>query len=315
MKTRCWRFAVLAGCLLLAATLWPRPAHGAAAGKASSEKKPSTTILFIAGPCQHPPGTHEAAAGARLLKYCVENAEGVQPVRAEISYAWPKDDRLLDETATIVFTGDLFPPERMDEPAAIKGKLAALMDRGCGIVCVHYATGLRAQHVAEDGDHPLLRWLGGYFASGCPHHRSTARVCTATVIPEKGDHPVLRGWQTFTFDDEPYWNNYFGKEGLAPNVTPLASSMLPPEKPQRQIVAWAVERTDGGRGVGIVLPHFFRSWRVDDLRILVLNSIWWTARLDVPPEGVKCSLPELATFEPGSVDPKPRPKKKPRAAK
>ena len=125
----------------------------------------------------------------------------------------------------------------------------------------------------------------------------------------------MRGWKTFTFDDEPYWNNYFGKEGLAPNVTPLAFSMLPPEKPQREIVAWAVQRTDGGRGVGIVLPHYFRNWRVDDLRTLTLNSICWTARLDVPPKGVKCSLPDLATFEPGSVDPQPRPKKKQKATK
>ena len=305
MKTRWWNCVTVTGCLLLAAIVWPGLSDQAVGQEASKPK-----IVFIAGPCQHPPGTHEVAAGARLLKYCVENAANMRVAGAEVFYEWPKDKRLLDDAATIVFIGDIFPPERMDDPAKIKAELASLMDRGCGIVCIHYATGLRAQHVREDGDHPLLGWLGGYFASGCPHHRSVARVCTATLVPEPGDHPVLRGWQAFTFDDEPYWNNYFGKHGLPPNVTPLVSSMLPPEKPQKEIIAWAIEREDGGRGLGIVVPHFFRSWRLDDLRTLVLNGICWTAKIEIPPEGVKSSLPDLATFEPGSVDPRPRPKKK-----
>jgi hypothetical protein len=64
--------------------------------------------------------------------------------------------------------------------------------------------------------------------------------------------------------------------------------------------------------VGIVLPHFYRSWRIDDLRTLVLNSIVWTAKTDVPADGVKSTLPDMAIFEPGSVEPKPRPKRRKR---
>ena len=212
MNTRWCNGAVLAGCFLLAAAAWPAFSHQAVAEEASNAK-----IVIIEGPCQHPPGTHEAAAGARLLKHCVENAANVRMGGAEVFSEWPQDPRALDDAATIVFIGDLFPPERMDDPAGIKARLATLMDRGCGIVCIHYATGLRAEHVAEDGDHPLLGWLGGYYAAGCPHHRSLAKVCTATLAPESGDHPVLRGWETFTFDDEPYWNIYFGKDGPAEN--------------------------------------------------------------------------------------------------
>ena len=138
---------------------------------------------------------------------------------------WPGKD-VVDAAATVVFIGDLFPPETMPEPERIKAELAGAMDRGCGLVCVHYATGLRQQHVLEDGAHPLLQWLGGYFASGCPHHRSVARVCPATLTPAETDHPVLRGWKEFHFDDEPYWNNYFGKDGPAKNVTSLVTTML-----------------------------------------------------------------------------------------
>jgi hypothetical protein len=278
---------------------------------AAEAQQPSTTrILVIAGPCQHPPGTHEAAAGARLLEYCIKHAEKLGPVDAECLDRWPAENQELDDVAAIVFIGDIFPPERMEEPERIKSQLAKLMDRGCGLVCIHYATGLRGADVAEDGDHPLLRWMGGYFATGgCTHHRSVARVCSATLSPEETDHPILRGWQSFTFDDEPYWNNYFGKDGFAPNVTPLVYTMLPPDKPKKETVAWAVEREDGGRGVGIVVPHFYRNWQLDDLRTLVLNSVTWSAGLEVPAEGVKTSLPDLSTFSPDAVQPQPRRKK------
>ncbi len=305
MKTRLLYVGLFANCLVVTGTIWSTLSQ-----EGIAEDSPAAKIVFVAGPCQHPPGTHEAAASARLLEYCVEHTENVKPFNAEVVSEWPKDGKVLKQAATIVFTGDIFPPERMDQPAEIKAQLAKMMDRGCGIVCLHYATGLRANHVSEDGDHPLLHWLGGYFATGCKHHRSVARVLTSTMVPEDNEHPILQGWKSFTFDDEPYWNNYFGKDGPASNVTPLVYSMLPPIEPKKETIAWAVQRPDGGRGVGIVLPHYYRSWRIDDLRTLVLNSIVWTAKTDIPAEGVKTSLPDMAIFEPGSVEPKPRPKRK-----
>jgi type 1 glutamine amidotransferase len=244
-----------------------------------------------------------------LLKHCLENTANTPPGSVSVIDRWPEQRSELDGIATIVFIGDRFPPERMEDPARIKADLAAMMDRGCGMVCVHYATGLQADHVAADGDHPLLRWIGGYFATGCKHHRSVARVCTATLEPAAGDHPVLRGWRSFTIDDEPYWNNYFGPDGPAANVTPLVTAMLPPEEPQQEIVAWAVQRADGGRGVGVVVPHFYRNWQVADLRTMILNAVCWTARMEIPAAGVQTELPELAGFQPVSVQPRPRPKK------
>jgi type 1 glutamine amidotransferase len=267
-------------------------------------------ILFIAGPCNHPPGTHEAIAGARLMKYCVEHPANCSAAVAEVRSDWPEDRAELKDVSTVVFIGDIFPPERMSDPTKIKSQLAEMMNRGCGIVCIHYATGLRKAHVAENGDHPLLEWLGGYFAAGdCPHHRSTTKVLTATIEPEATDHPLLRGWKRFTFRDEPYWNNYFGKDGLARNVTAIAFSMLPPEAPKKETIAWVIQRPDGGRGVAVVLPHFYRNWQNDDLRTLIMNGIFWSARAEIPPEGIQTTLPELATFNPDGVDPRPRSKR------
>src|SRR4051812_38578233 len=35
-------------------------------------------VLIVVGPSMHPPGTHEVAAGGRLIKYCLEHAENVR---------------------------------------------------------------------------------------------------------------------------------------------------------------------------------------------------------------------------------------------
>ena len=281
----------------------------------TTEAKAETRVLIVVGPTNHPPGSHEVAAGGRLMQHCLEHMENVRGVKADVVSEWPKEQAVLDAVSTVVFIGDQFPPMRMPDSAATLASLGAMMKRGCGIVCVHYATGLRAEDVAADGAHPLLGWLGGYFATKCAHHQSIAKIYpAATITPATPahPHPILRGWKEFTVNDEPYINNYFGGEGnaLLPGATVLATSMLPPESPKSERVAWCVERADGGRGFGIVMPHFYRNWKNEELRRFVLNGIVWTAKLDVPADGVRTDAPDLAAFAPVSVEPLP-PKPKP----
>jgi hypothetical protein len=277
-----------------------------------NDARAETRVLIVVGPSNHPPGSHEVAAGGRLMKHCIEHMENVGGVKADVVTEWPKDQALLDSVSTVVFTGDTFPLARMPDATTNIASLGAMMKRGCGIVCVHYATGLRAEDVADDGAHPLLGWLGGYFATKCKHHQSIAKIYAAATITPAAAHPVSRGWKEFTLNDEPYINNFFGGEGnsLLPGVTVLATSMLPPDAPKSERVAWCVERADGGRGFGIVMPHFYRNWKNDDLRRFILNGIVWTAKLDVPAHGVKTAAPDLAAFSPASVEPLP-PKTKP----
>ena len=263
-------------------------------------------VLVVVGPSNHPPGTHEVAAGGRLLKHGLENMENLPAVRVDVGEGWP-EKALRDAASCIVFIGDLFPPNRLPNPNQNLSDLDAMMRRGVGMVCLHYATGLHGEDVDPNGDHPLLRWIGGYFANrSCPHHESIARIFpSATITPGAPEHPVARGWKEFTLYDEPYINNYFGGDGnrLAPNVTALATSMLPPESPKRETVAWCTERSDSGRGFGIVMPHFYKNWRDEDLRRFILNGIIWSAKIEVPVEGVRTKAPELAAFDPESVDP------------
>ena len=98
MNRRWWTCVIASGWLVLAAVGRPGSLRAVAA-----ENSPPPKILIIAGPCQHPPGTHEAAAGARLLKHLLENAKDVRAVRAEVLYDWPEDKQLLKGTRTIVF--------------------------------------------------------------------------------------------------------------------------------------------------------------------------------------------------------------------
>lgn len=272
---------------------------------AHSLQAAETRILIVVGPSNHPPGSHEVAAGGRLMQHCLERMENPAGVKVDVVEGWP-DRALRDAASSIVFIGDFFPPNHLPNAAQNLVDLEAMMERGCGMVCVHYATGVHGDHVAPDGDHPLLRWIGGYFANrSCPHHQSIAKIFpAATITPAAPEHPVSRGWKEFTLHEEPYINNYFGPGNvMAPNVTALATSMLPPEAPRPETVAWGIARPDGGRGFGIVMPHFYKSWADEDLRRLILNGIVWTAKLEVPAEGVKSALPDLTTFQPESVEP------------
>ena len=273
----------------------------------ADDKVKQVDVLIIVGPSNHAAGSHEVKAGARLMQFCLTHSSNIKHINAEVSYGWPKEEAVLDKAETVVFIGDAFPPNRFDGKETILAKLGSMMNRGCGIVCVHYANGLHAADVPKDGSHPLLRWMGGYSAFRCPHHNTIARIFPAAKIsPSAKDHPISRGWKEFTVHDEPYINNYFSKDGnkLAANVTSLATSMLPPEKPKRETVAWCVQRDDQGRGFGIVMPHFYRSWKIDDLRTFILNGIVWTAHREIPDVGVACKLPALKTFAPDALEPK-----------
>lgn len=295
MKPTTHIFALAVSCFLSASLFAAEPTH----------------VLVVVGPSKHPPGSHEVAAGGRLMKSCVEHMTNVPGVRADVVYEWP-DKSLRDVASTVVFIGDQFPPNRLPNAAQNLADVGEMMKRGCGLVCVHYATGLAAEDVADDGEHPLLHWMGGYFATKCKHHQSIAKIYpAATITPAAPQHPIARGWHEFTVNDEPYINNYFGPDGNRPaaNVTILATSMLPPEAPKPENVAWCVERPDGGRGFGIVMPHFYKNWGNEDLRRFILNGIVWTAKLEVPAGGVVTEPPKLEEFSPVALEYVPPPPK------
>ena len=51
-------------------------------------------------------------------------------------------------------------------------------------------------------------------------------------------------------------------------------------------MAWASERSDGGRGFGFTGGHVHWNWGNRHFRTLVLNAIAWTAHVSIPVEGI-----------------------------
>jgi len=175
-----------------------------------------------------------------------------------------------------------------------------LMDKGVGLVCIHYAVEVPK---GEPGER-FVDWLGGYFEphwSVNPHWKAN--------FDELPEHPITRGVKPFTVNDEWYYHMRFRDE--MKGVTPILTDLPPKETLSRrdgahsgnphvraavlernepQHVAWATEREDGGRAFGFTGGHFHRNWGDDNFRRLVLNAIAWTAGADVPKGGVESSV-------------------------
>ena len=53
-----------------------------------------------------------------------------------------------------------------------------------------------------------------------------------------------------------------------------------------QALLWCKDPKQGARGAGFVGGHYHRNWAIDDYRTLILNTIAWVTRVEVPANGV-----------------------------
>ncbi|HTL18328.1 MAG TPA: ThuA domain-containing protein [Patescibacteria group bacterium] len=257
----------------------------------------SQKILFIAGAPSHGPGEHEHRAGCLLLKSCLDQLPGVNTV--VYSNGWPADaSAAFAGAATIVLYSDGGGghPLLRDDRLQMVGRL---MDKGVGLVCLHYAV----EPTKERGEKEFLDWMGGCFELNW----SVNPTWTADFqsLPQ---HPVTRGVRPFKLFDEWYFYMRF-RDGMI-GVTPVLNAVAPPATMNRpdgphegnpsvrasvanhdtQHMAWVYERPGGGRGFGFTGGHYHKNWGNDNFRKLVLNAILWTAKIDVPRDGVASSI-------------------------
>lgn len=255
-------------------------------------------IVFIAGKPSHRSGEHEHRAGCLLLQSCLTNVPGVTSV--VYTNGWPADPNAFDGAATIVVYSDgggghpLLPEDR-------KKTVGALMDKGVGLVLLHYAV----EPTKENGQKEFLDWVGGAFEihwSVNPHWEAEF-----TKLPS---HPITRGLKPFKSNDEWYFNMRFTE--AMNGVTPILSAVPPGSTTNRndgphgnnptvrqmvargdlQHVGWAFQRAGGGRGFGFTGGHFHKNWGNEDQRKTVLNAILWTAQMEVPANGVQSTVTE-----------------------
>jgi len=248
-------------------------------------------VVFVAGRPSHGRGAHEHNAGCLLLKHCLDKLPAA--INAVYLNGWPKDPTAFDNADTIVLFVDGGGGHPMLRAKGAVETVRKCMARGVGLVLIHYSVEVPKKRLGRE----FLEWVGGYYETGY----STNPIWTAdfTSIPE---HPVTRGVRPFKLKDEWYFNIRF-RPGMK-GVTPLLKA-VPPDKVRRtkaarehpgraEVVAWCVERSDGGRGFGFTGGHWHKNWGNDDFRKIVLNAILWTAHAEVPRGGVPSKVtPEL----------------------
>ncbi|MHC4177053.1 MAG: ThuA domain-containing protein [Planctomycetota bacterium] len=270
-----------------------------APGRPDSDRS-AKKIVFVAGPKDHgSPGAHEYEKDLQLLKKCLDTSPNVEGITTQIVVGQiPKNIRELRGAAATVIhsSGDsnakethaVFPTHNRKSPEATYsktdlrriGQLDRLMKRGVGIVILHYSLIVENPRSRDY----LLDWIGGYHRSG----QSQVKIDRSEAVPATPKHPILGGVGPWTTDHEYYFNQYFGKADK--RVVPILTSMLPSDKPQRQVIAWAVEREGGGRGFAFTGCHYHKNMQIDDYRRMLLNAIVWTAKVPVPKEGVVSSV-------------------------
>jgi hypothetical protein len=265
---------------------------------ARADEPAKKKVVFLAGGPSHRFGAHDHLAGCTLLANRLKEVPGFDAV---VSQGWPADETIFDGAAAVVMYCDGGPGHLGLAHIAALDKLSS---KGVGIGCIHYAVEVPEDH----GNEWWLKWMGGYFQTNYsvnPHW-----VAEFKEFPK---HPVSRGVRPFSTNDEWYYNMRF-REGME-NVVPILSAIPPdstregkdgphsgnPEvrkgigKNQKEHVLWVSENAppDGSRGFGTSGGHVHWNWAQDEWRKVVLNSIVWIAKGEVPENGVESKRPTI----------------------
>jgi len=172
--------------------------------------------------------------------------------------------------------------------------------------------------VPDQAGREFKEWIGGHYENGF----SVNPIWDANyeMLPR---HPITSGVKPFTTKDEWYFNMRFldGMKGVTPILVAKPGDAtrdgpyVYPKRPyphiqaakgRDEIMMWAVERADGGRGFGYTGGHFHINWGNDQQRKVILNALVWLAKADVPKNGVESKVTEAELM--ANLDPKPAPK-------
>ena len=246
-------------------------------------------LIAGAGDDDHPAGTHEYEATVETIRQALADSNVAELVEVTVvKNGWPEDPKILDDADTILLVSSGADRNEADHPFLVGDRMTVLekqMNRGCGLVMLHWSVFVPVKY--ED---QFTRWIGGFFdyqrGDDARGWHSAITFATTQILPNKS-HPIAKGVRPFEHRDEYYYRIRFAEDDQ--RVTPIVSVTLP-EVEQPQVVAWAVERKDGGRGFAFTGGHFQKSWDNDDYRTLMLNALCWTANVPMPPGGIHKEL-------------------------
>ena len=238
------------------------PAHAADPAK----------ILLIGKQPDHPYGSHMYLHTSGMLAKCLEKNGNIQAV---VSDGWPQDPKVLEGVDCIVLymtPGAEFILDSPHRQAALQ-----LLDQGVGIVTLHWASSVHMNNLERLGP-DWFRYMGGTWVSNVGLHTGNSPL--KQLLPE---HPVCRGWQEYDLHDEYY---------LDPAIKTATPLLQVRAGDKTVVVGWAYERPDGGRAYATTLGHFYENFQREPFRRMIVNSILWSAKLEVPPAGADVALSE-----------------------
>jgi hypothetical protein len=152
------------------------------------------------------------------------------------------------------------------------------------------------------------KWIGGHY-----EHQFSCNPIWEPTFTEFPQHPVTSGVTPFQVKDEWYFNMRFIGDASGNQSTHVGETKFTPilvaapedavrdgpyvypkgpyphiqaGKGRAEAMMWVVERPDGGRGMGFTGGHFHDNWGNDAYRKVVLNSLVWLAKVEVPTGGV-----------------------------
>jgi hypothetical protein len=249
-------------------------------------------IVFIADTAPHGGrGNHEFLAGAIYLARTINSNYADAWCVVHTRAKWPKDLKHADAVIVLLNHGG----------SAVNDAVKEATARGAGFAAIHYGVEVNKGDQGEN----YLKWLGGYFEPFW-----SVNPTWTPAFKDFPEHEITRGVKPFSINDEWYYHMRFVPE--MKGVTPVLSAVAPVktvtdrwkdgQKPEShsgnpdvlkdvlegkpQVMAWAYERPDGGRGFGFTGLHKHANLADDNFRTVLLNAVAWVAKLPVPNKGV-----------------------------
>lgn len=230
-----------------------------------------TSILVVGSKPDHPYGSHMYEFEGKLLAQCLSKQDGVY---AEYVASWPPTKQQLENAKAFVFYSN--PAGSVLLQPAHRSQFDQFMKADVGFVAIHWATGVGYDKISDTQQlrDQFRGWLGGWFR----RPPCDIKVDEAKLRMVAKDHPIGRGWSNSVIRDEFYLNPV-----LHDRAKPLLTVNVDDKD---QIVGWTFEREgQGGRSVGITLGHFHHNFAREDFRRLLVSSVLWSAKQDIPKEG------------------------------
>ncbi len=253
---------------------------------ADSASAEGARILLIAGSKSAVSGVHEYPPACALLAKWLRGC-GL-PVTVDVSLGWPQDPAKVAAADTIVIYSDgLAGNVAVGHVAELRSRY----DAGKGLAAMHCALKPENAEMAGLFDDAL----GG---SSEPDGAEISMASPTRLV--LGKHPSTRGIEPFDPGDE-FCSPVRLRRDIMPllQASPPADGMVPEglcAGSPPQTLAWVVSNSNLSRGFGFSGGHFHHCWTDPDFRKLVLNSIVWTAGVEVPDGGVASKVPAAPVY-------------------